>query len=80
MRNTLQFFSLTILPVILLFLFLGLPVQAQLSSSNPHFTNISVKDGLSQGTVYCIYQDKGGFMWFGTGDGLNKYNGSLVSH
>lgn len=75
MRNILQIFRTKFLPVILLFLFLGLPIQAQLSSGNPHFTNISVKDGLSQGTVYCTYHDKAGFMWFGTGDGLNKYNG-----
>jgi PAS domain S-box-containing protein len=36
---------------------------------------ITPKQGLSQSTVNCIIQDKYGFMWFGTQDGLNKYDG-----
>ncbi len=39
------------------------------------FENISIEDGLSQTSVYCILQDKKGFMWFGTQDGLNRYDG-----
>ena len=39
------------------------------------FQHISTKDGLSQSDVNTIYQDKFGFMWFGTHDGLNKYDG-----
>lgn len=35
--------------------------------------------GLSQNTVTCILQDKLGFMWFGTKDGLNKYDGHSFS-
>ena len=33
-----------------------------------HYTN---KEGLSHNTVYCAWQDRQGFMWFGTKDGLN---------
>jgi len=36
---------------------------------------ITPKQGLSQSTVTSILQDKYGFMWFGTWNGLNKYNG-----
>ncbi|MDA3824067.1 MAG: hypothetical protein PF450_15840, partial [Bacteroidales bacterium] len=39
------------------------------------FEHISTIDGLSQSTVLCILQDSKGFMWFGTQDGLNKYDG-----
>lgn len=39
------------------------------------FTHLTNAQGLSQSTVYSIYKDKYGFMWFGTGDGLNRYDG-----
>ena len=40
------------------------------------FKNFSLKEGLSQSSVLCILQDKKGFLWFGTRDGLNKYDGN----
>ena len=41
-----------------------------------NFIQISVDQGLSQNSVFCILQDKKGFLWFGTQDGgLNKYDG-----
>ena len=56
------------------FLFLGfLTVSAQQTSY--YFKHLTVEDGLSQSTVFCVLQDKKGFMWFGTSDGLNKYDG-----
>ncbi len=39
------------------------------------FKHLSVQDGLSRSWVKCIHQDSYGFMWFGTGDGLNRYDG-----
>jgi signal transduction histidine kinase/ligand-binding sensor domain-containing protein len=42
---------------------------------NLHFDNITTNEGLSQSNVTCIQQDDRGFMWFGTRDGLNKYDG-----
>src|SRR5262245_25526228 len=40
-----------------------------------HFQHYSVEDGLSQGTISTILQDHYGFMWFGTYDGLNRFDG-----
>ena len=39
------------------------------------FEHVSVENGLSNNSVMCIFQDREGFMWFGTNDGLNKYDG-----
>jgi len=39
------------------------------------FDHISLEKGLSQSTVNAIIQDRQGFMWFGTEDGLNRYDG-----
>ena len=39
------------------------------------FERISIEQGLSQSSVYSIYQDSTGFIWAGTQDGLNKFDG-----
>ena len=39
------------------------------------FDHITVNDGLSENNVQCVWQDREGYMWFGTMDGLNKYDG-----
>lgn len=43
------------------------------------FENISLENGLSHNAVYSITQDKAGFMWFATQDGLNKYDGYNIT-
>ncbi|MEO8150331.1 MAG: triple tyrosine motif-containing protein [Bacteroidia bacterium] len=44
-----------------------------------NFETFSIKDGLSQGFVLSVIQDKEGYMWFATKDGLNKYDGYHVT-
>ncbi len=41
-----------------------------------YFDHYDIKNGLSQNTVNCMLQDSQGFMWFGTKDGLNRFDGS----
>ena len=50
-------------------------------TTSPHFPtanqfeHLSTDDGLSNNSVTAILQDRAGFMWFGTKEGLNKYDG-----
>ncbi|CAN5439286.1 hypothetical protein BH09BAC5_BH09BAC5_03490 [soil metagenome] len=39
------------------------------------FNHLGVRNGLSQYVVNCILEEKNGFMWFGTQEGLNRYDG-----
>ncbi len=39
------------------------------------FSNFTIDDGLAHSKVNCIYQDREGFLWFGTNDGLNCFDG-----
>jgi ligand-binding sensor domain-containing protein len=57
-------------------IFLPLFLTTALSLTKDYrFEHITVKDGLSLSYVTSIAQDKNGYVWFGTQDGLNKYDG-----
>lgn len=45
------------------------------ANEKPVITYLGIEHGLSNNQVTCIYQDHRGFMWFGTYDGLNQYDG-----
>jgi len=68
------FKTATILCVTIL-LFPNLPPNLSARESRIRFDRISIDQGLSNSSILCILQDSKGFMWFGTWDGLNKYDG-----
>lgn len=69
-------YSLWLIILTTFFCYQQLYAQQNLSGKqNVKFTHITTGDGLSQSTVTCMLKDKYGFMWFGTEDGLNKYDG-----
>ncbi|HEX9974760.1 MAG TPA: two-component regulator propeller domain-containing protein [bacterium] len=53
-----------------------LPLDLFAQQQDLKFTDITIEDGLSHSKVNCIYQDNKGFLWFGTNEGLNKYDGN----
>lgn len=55
--------------------------MAASAQTPPRYEHIGRAQGLSQSGVYCLLRDRQGFMWFGTGNGLDRYDGyRIVSH
>ena len=46
------------------------------SGQNYPIRHLDISSGLSNNSVASIYQDQNGYMWFGTFDGLNRYDGN----
>ena len=64
--------SFLIIISIIIFLSNASPISGKKS---PYFIHLGIESGLAQNTVYCILQDNRSFMWFGTKDGLSRYDG-----
>jgi signal transduction histidine kinase/ligand-binding sensor domain-containing protein len=71
-----QFTRSCLKPVYLLFLYVQVLSLNGFAQKPPlKFEQLGANSGLSESNVLCILQDSRGFMWFGTGDGLVKYDG-----
>lgn len=53
-------------------------ISFDISADNYYFSKIDGNSGLSQNNVKSIYQDSYGFMWFGTRNRLNRYDGASL--
>ncbi|MDR0893655.1 MAG: response regulator [Mediterranea sp.] len=67
-----------ILPLLLLILLFGISSRA--AERQYAFRTLDSNSGLSQNSVNAILQDRQGFMWFGTKDGLDRYDGLRFHH
>ena len=59
----------------------GQPIIRHAAGGHPlpralRFSHLTTSDGLVQDNIVAILQDRRGFMWFGTGQGLNRYDGN----
>jgi ligand-binding sensor domain-containing protein len=59
--------------VVLLYLAMDISLAAR--DNDIRFEHLSLEHGLSQSVVFCILQDCRGFMWFGTQNGLDRFDG-----
>ena len=49
-------------------------------ANNLTFNNLNIEQGISQSTAEIIFQDSKGYIWIGTNDGLNRYNGYEIRY
>jgi ligand-binding sensor domain-containing protein/serine phosphatase RsbU (regulator of sigma subunit) len=84
MNSTLQLkgrsvgIALKHLSAIFLFAAAALFIPRQSAASELKFSTISLRDGLPDNTVKCLFEDGAGFMWIGTKNGLARYDGARM--
>lgn len=59
----------------LFFIVFFFPFISIAQSEDKKFEHLTMKEGLSSNNVNCIFQDSRGFLWFGTENGIDKYDG-----
>lgn len=73
----------SLLILILFYSTIALPQSGKrldLAETKYRFSHISVADGLSPGSVNCIFKESRGFLWIGTSSGLNRYDGYKIKN
>ncbi|MBK7631225.1 MAG: hypothetical protein IPJ23_11095 [Ignavibacteriales bacterium] len=60
---------------IIIVIITGFYFQTEIFPQSITFNHLTVEDGLSNNDVNTLIQDRTGFIWFGTDDGLNRYDG-----
>ncbi|KEO75639.1 hybrid sensor histidine kinase/response regulator transcription factor [Anditalea andensis] len=64
------------LTIYLLLIAIGIFCNANANDKKLYFEYLDTKKGLSDNSVFCILQDSQGFIWIGTKNGLNRYDGN----
>jgi len=65
---------------LLLLYFAYLLFSAYIHAQPYYFNHYQINEGLSNNAVICSMQDSYGFLWFGTKDGLNRFDGNSFKH
>jgi len=56
------------------------PFESLLAFFDKDIRMLTMQDGLADNTIPCIYKDEDGFMWFGTSNGLSRYDGKTIKN
>ena len=71
--------KLKVLKILFILFWVLTPIDSYAQkTSTARFENISAQNGLSNDEITCIFQDSRGYMWIGTQDGLNRYDGQII--
>jgi len=74
-KNNVMRMPVLFLKSFVLLLFICTISDGQTQSNNLRFEHLTIENGLSHNSVSCMMEDKKGYLWFGTEDGLNRYDG-----
>jgi len=66
--------------VLIIFVCLAVSFSVNAIRQKINFWSLGIREGLSHMTVYSVYQDETGTLWFGTRLGMNRYDGNSIEH